>query len=97
MQSLAIQTTQQTDSYTLAFDMDMEIRNRIRPLIRVLNGTQFGVMMETLPQHKDRFAIECIQTCIKASKGLGKYIRIEFAMQLDFEECVQIKKDLLEN
>ena len=39
-------------------------------------------------------AIECIQACIKAQKGLGKHIPINFKMQLDLNEQKEIKLNL---
>jgi hypothetical protein len=31
-------------------------------------------------------AIECIQTCIKTTLGLGKHLPISFSMQLDLDQ-----------
>ena len=31
-------------------------------------------------------AIECVQTCIKTSLGLGKHLPISFSMQLDLDQ-----------
>ena len=38
-------------------------------------------------------ALDCIQSCIKAQKGLGKHIPIKFTMQLDYDEQKEMKKE----
>ena len=52
--------------------------------VRVVNEKEFNHMMSAKASSRQWRALECIQSCIKAQKGLGKHIPIKFVMQMDF-------------
>ena len=65
-------------------------------IIKVVNETQFLKMMGERAASRQWRALECIQSTIKASKGLGNHIPIKFTMQLDYNEQREMKKEVLE-
>ena len=57
-----------------------------KPSVRVVNEKVFNNMMIVKASSRQWRALECIQSTIKAQKGLGKHIPIKFVMQMDYQE-----------
>lgn len=57
-----------------------------QPYVKVVSEAMFLKMMSERATSRQWRAISCIQSCIKAQRGLGKHIPIKFSMQIDYEE-----------
>ena len=58
--------------------------------MRVVNEAQFISMMDEKATSRQWRALECIQTCVKAARGLGTHIPVHFVMQVDYADSKKL-------
>ena len=74
-------TTKNNNTSETNKDTSLANRDEVSgPIIKVVNEAMFVKMMSERATSRQWRAIECIQSTIKANRGLGRHIPIRFAM-----------------
>ena len=95
---ISLEETKQSEASTQIWkDNPPKLEDHIGPIVKVVNEAQFINMMEEKATSRQWRALECIQTCVKSRRGLGKHIPVNFEMQIDYNDQLVLQKAVKSN